>query len=32
MRKALGKALDADHLQAKAEIAQAATFLSEHAG
>jgi carboxymethylenebutenolidase len=30
--EALGKALDANHLQAKAEIAQAAEFLSERAG
>src|SRR5918911_3967646 len=30
--EALGKALDANHLQAKAEIAQATRFLSQRAG
>ena len=30
--EALGQALDANHLQAKAEIADAARFLSERAG
>jgi carboxymethylenebutenolidase len=30
--EALGKALDSNHLQAKAEIADAATFLNERAG
>jgi carboxymethylenebutenolidase len=30
--EALGKALDANHLQAKAEIAEAARFLNEHVG